>query len=157
VLPNKIVGGVVLLTATFFGVGLAYVDGQSGYAGLSPRFLATIVTLGLVVCGLLILLRPRSVFTDSEDAGTAIATDKRFQRLAILIGGLAAHLVIIGLLGFVIASGFLMATVAYAYGNQRTVRNFLIGVAIALPIWVLFTQVLGLNLPIFPVLSLLKP
>jgi putative tricarboxylic transport membrane protein len=155
--PNKIVGAVVLLTATFFGAGLAYVDGQSGYAGLSPRFLATIVTLGLTVCGLLILLRPSSVFAASEDAGTAIATNKRFQRLAILIGGLAAHLVIIGLLGFVIASGFLMATVAYAYGNKRAARNFLIGVAIALPIWVLFTQVLGLNLPILPLLSLIKP
>jgi putative tricarboxylic transport membrane protein len=155
--PNKVVGGVILLTATFFGVGLAYVDGQSGYAGLSPRFLATVVTLGLAFCGLLILIKSGSVFTDSEDSGTAIATDKRFQRLAILIGGLAAHLVIIGLLGFVIASGFLMAIVAYAYGNKRAVRNFLIGVAIALPIWVLFTQVLGLNLPILPLLSLIKP
>jgi putative tricarboxylic transport membrane protein len=155
--PNKVVGAVVLLTATFFGAGLAYVDGQSGYAGLSPRFLATIVTLGLAICGILIIWKPSSVFDTSEDAGTAIATNKRFQRLAVLIGGLAAHLVIIGLLGFVIASGFLMATVAYAYGNKRVVRNCLIGVAIALPIWALFTKVLGLNLPLLPLLSLLKP
>jgi putative tricarboxylic transport membrane protein len=154
--PNKIVGGVVLLAAAFFGIGLSYVDGQTGYAGLSPRFLATVVAIGLGICGLLISVRETSVFAKSEDASTAIATDKRFKRLTILVAGLAAHIVVIGLLGFVAASGLLMAVVAYAYGSQRLVPNFLIGTAVALPIWILFTQVLGLNLPILPLLGLLK-
>jgi putative tricarboxylic transport membrane protein len=153
---SRLVGSAVLLTALFFGIGLQYVDAQGGYAGLSPRFLAAVVTIGLSVCGFLIFFKKDSVFSESEDAGTAIYTEARFKRLAILVGGLTAHLVIIGLVGFVIASGLLMAVVAYAYGNQRIMRNLLIGIAIALPIWALFTQVLGLNLPIFPLLSALK-
>jgi putative tricarboxylic transport membrane protein len=152
----RLVGAAVLLTALFFGVGLQYVDAQGGYAGLSPRFLATVVTIGLTVCGLLIVLRKDSVFSESEDAATAIHTNARFKRLAILVGGLVAHLLAIGLIGFVIASGFLMAIVAYAYGNEKFLRNLAIGIAIALPIWALFTQVLGLNLPIFPLLNVLK-
>jgi putative tricarboxylic transport membrane protein len=152
----RLVGSAVLLTALFFGIGLQYVDAQGGYAGLSPRFLATVVTIGLSICGFLIFFKKDSVFSESEDAGTAINTEARFKRLAILVGGLIAHLVAIGLVGFVIASGLLMAVVAYAYGNQRIMRNLLIGIAIALPIWALFTQVLGLNLPIFPLLSALK-
>jgi putative tricarboxylic transport membrane protein len=152
----RLVGSAVLLTALFFGIGLQYVDAQGGYAGLSPRFLATVVTIGLSICGFLIFFKKDSVFSESEDAGTAIKPEARFKRLAILVGGLIAHLVAIGLVGFVIASGLLMAVVAYAYGNQRIMRNLLIGIAIALPIWALFTQVLGLNLPIFPLLSALK-
>jgi putative tricarboxylic transport membrane protein len=153
---NKAVGVAVLLTALFFGVGLQYVDAQGGYAGLSPRFLATVVTVGLTICGGLIFFQTNSVFSESEDAGTAINTQARFKRLGILVAGLAVHLLVIGLVGFVIASGFLMSAVAYAYGNKRVLRNLLIGVAIALPIWGLFTQVLGLNLPIFPLLGMLK-
>jgi putative tricarboxylic transport membrane protein len=153
----KYVGAVVLLTALFFGVGLQFVDSQGGYAGLSPRFLATVVTAGLTICGVLIFFQKGSVFARSEDADTAINTQDRFKRLSILVGGLAAHLLAIGLVGFVIASGFLMSVVAYAYGSKRVLRNLLIGIAIALPIWALFTQVLGLNLPIFPFLGVLKP
>jgi hypothetical protein len=104
----------------------------------------------------LIFFQTTSVFSESEDAGTAINTQARFKRLGILVAGLAVHLLVIGLVGFVIASGFLMSAVAYAYGNKRVLRNLLIGVAIALPIWGLFTQVLGLNLPIFPLLGMLK-
>jgi putative tricarboxylic transport membrane protein len=156
VLQNKAVGIAVLLTAVFFGVGLQFVDGQGGYAGLSPRFLATVVTVGLSICGALIFFRKNSVFFESEDAATAINTQDRFKRLGILVSGLAIHLLAIGFIGFVIASGFLMATVAYAYGSKRVLRNLFLGIAIALPIWGLFTQVLGLNLPIFPLLGMLK-
>jgi putative tricarboxylic transport membrane protein len=153
---EKLVGGAVLLTALFFGVGLQFVDSQGGYAGLSPRFLATVVTIGLSICGLLIFFLRDSVFAQSEDSATAINVENRFKRLGILVIGLVAHLLLIGLLGFVIASGLLMSIVAYAYGSKRTLRNLLIGIAVALPIWALFTQVLGLNLPIFPLLGVLK-
>jgi putative tricarboxylic transport membrane protein len=163
VLPSKvkpshrrIVGGAVLLAAAFFAAGLPFVDGQGGYAGLSPRFLPTLVTIGLAICGLLLLIQSDSIQASSDEAETAIFQADRFRRLALLMGGLLAHLVLISWIGFVLASALLMAIVSRAYGSKKLLRDGLIGLAVALPIWLLFTQVLGLNIPLLPLLSSLK-
>lgn len=151
---KSLVGGAVLLAALFYGVGLPFVDGQGGYAGLSPRFLPTLVTMGLAVCGLLLLFKKDSIPDQTEEASTAIDQAQRFKRLGLLAVGLVGHLVLIGWIGFVLASALLMAVVARAYGSKQWLRDGLIGLAIAGVIWTLFTQVLGLNLPLFPLASL---
>ena len=148
------VAGAVLLAALFFGVGLPFVDGQTGYAGLSPRFLPTLVTIGLATCGLMLLFKKGAIPQQTEEASTAIDGSQRFKRLALLAMGLVGHLVLIGWIGFVLASALLMAIVARAYGSRKWLRDGLIGLSIAGVIWALFTQVLGLNLPLFPLASL---
>jgi putative tricarboxylic transport membrane protein len=147
-LHRRTVGGAVLLAAVFFAVGLPFVDGQGGYAGLSPRF-------GLAICGLLLLLQPNAIEATSDEAQTAVFQPARFRRLGLLMGGLIAHLVFINWIGFVLASAWLMAIVARAYGSQTFLRDAFMGFAVAFPIWLLFTQLLGLNLPLLPALSLL--
>jgi putative tricarboxylic transport membrane protein len=154
-LHRRTVGGAVLLAAVFFAIGLPFVDGQGGYAGLSPRFLPSLVTLGLAICGLLLLLQPNAIEATSDEAQTAVFQPARFRRLGLLMGGLIAHLVFINWIGFVLASAWLMAIVARAYGSQTFLRDALMGFAVAFPIWLLFTQLLGLNLPLLPALSLL--
>jgi putative tricarboxylic transport membrane protein len=152
-LHRRLVGGAVLLAAAFFAAGLPFVDGQGGYAGLSPRFLPTLVTLGLGICGVLLLLRSDAIEATSEESTTAILQPERFRRLALLMGGLLAHLILINWIGFVLASAFLMAIVARAYSSEKWLRDAVIGLSVALPIWLLFTQLLGLNLPLLPLLS----
>jgi putative tricarboxylic transport membrane protein len=152
---RRVVGACVLLAAAFFAAGLPFVDSQGGYAGLSPRFLPTLVTVGLTICGLLLLLKKDSIQQSSDEAATALDTPNRFKRLGLLMGGLITHMILIGWIGFVLASGLLMAVTAKAYGSKRLLRDCIIGLLIAGTIWSIFTQLLGLNLPLFPLWSML--
>jgi putative tricarboxylic transport membrane protein len=152
---RRLVGACVLLAAAFFAAGLPFVDDQGGYAGLSPRFLPTLVTVGLLICGLLLLFKKNSIQQNSDDAATALDAPNRFKRLGLLIGGLIAHIALIGWIGFVLASGFLMAVTARAYGSKRLLRDCVLGVLVAGTIWTIFTQLLGLNLPLLPMWSML--
>jgi len=149
------VGIAVLLLAAVFGLGLGDIDGSGGYSGLSPRFLPSLVSGGLAVCGLLLLnsgLRGR--FTADEDPGTqgqAAAVSPRAGRdLLWLVGGLVLHAALIGSIGFIAASTLLMVCVARGYGSRRPLRDAFIAIAIAVPIWALFSRVLGIGLPLLP-------
>ena len=148
---NHWVGLGVGALALFFGAGLPFVDSQGGYAGLSPRFLPTVVTIGLAVCALLLLIRRAAVAARPDEAHTAVEPGRGFARLAWVAGGLLAHLLLIGTIGFVLASSLLMVCVARGFASARPVRDALIGLAIALPMWLLFAKVLQVNLKLLPV------
>lgn len=136
--------------ALFFGAGLPFVDAQGGYAGLSPRFLPTLVTIGLAICSLALLLRPGSVAPEAEEAVTTVQPELGWRRLGWVAGGLVAHLLLIGTVGFVLASSLLMVCVARGYGSRRPLRDAGIALAIALPMWFLFARVLQVGLKLFP-------
>lgn len=152
-----LIGAVVLGVAALFGAGMSGIDGSGGYAGLSPRFLPTVVATGLALCGLLILaasLGGRFVpAVEAQKAGDRPAAAGAWRRLGWLIGGLMAHLLLIGHLGFVAASVLLMICVARGYGSRRPGRDALVGLAIALPVWALFAHVMGIGLPFCPLLG----
>ncbi|MFN5881814.1 MAG: tripartite tricarboxylate transporter TctB family protein, partial [Burkholderiales bacterium] len=46
-----IIGACVLLAAAGVAGGLSSIDNAGGYSGLSPRFLPTLVAVGLALCG----------------------------------------------------------------------------------------------------------
>ncbi|HMN78660.1 MAG TPA: tripartite tricarboxylate transporter TctB family protein [Burkholderiaceae bacterium] len=149
--PNVVVGIAVLLAAAFFGAGLTSIDDQGGYSGLSPRFLPMLVTIGLAVCGLLLLTRPASVPAQAEDSG---GRPVRLSGLGGLLAGVVVVLALIGSLGFVLASCVLMVCVARGYGSRRPLRDALVALLLTLPVWALFSKVLGLSLPLLPVLGI---
>jgi len=66
------------------------------------------------------------------------------------VGGLVLHAALIGSIGFIAASTLLMVCVARGYGSRRPLRDALIAFAIAVPIWALFSRVLGIGLPLLP-------
>lgn len=136
--------------AVFFGAGLSSIDNSGGYAGLSPRFLPTVVTLALATCALALWLLPAAVPSDNADAATMVEPSAAPRRLGWVVGGLIAHLVLIGWIGFVLASALLMVCVARGFGSARPLRDALIALAIALPMWFLFAKVLQVGLKLFP-------
>lgn len=147
---NHWVGLGVGALALFFGAGLPFVDSQGGYAGLSPRFLPTLVTIGLMICAVTLLARRSSVDAQAADADTTIEPERGFARLAWVIAGLVAHMVLIGTIGFVLSSCLLMVCVARGFGSVRPLRDAGIALAIALPMWLLFAKVLQVGLKLFP-------
>jgi putative tricarboxylic transport membrane protein len=144
---HRLAGVAVLALAAFFAIGLPAIDDQGGYAGLSPRFLPTVVTIGLVVCALALMFKPDSVLHDVDDARAQPARPRGFGWLAV---GLVADMALIGQVGFVLASTLLLVCVARGYGSDRPLRDLLAGLALTVPMWLLFSQLLGISLPLLP-------
>lgn len=156
------VAAAVLAGAVIFGVGAMSIEGTGGYSGLSPRFLPTLVAVGLAACGTLLAVQamrskeqPAPEQTDAAGSTTApTAAQSPLRNLAWVVSGLVLHLVTIGHIGFVAASVVLMVCVARGYGSQRTLRDACVALALALPVWLLFSRVIGVSLPLCPVLGL---
>jgi len=153
------IGAAVIGLSVAFGIGLAAIDGAGGYSGLSPRFMPTLVALGLALCGLTILVQTaRGRFVAGGDelkaAGDAAPLSPTAGTdLLWLIAGLVLHMVLIGWVGFIAASTLLMVFVARGYGSRRPLRDALVALAITVPIWALFSQVMGISLPLMPLLK----
>lgn len=148
---HRLVGLAVLALAAFLAAGLPAVDDQGGYAGLSPRFLPTLVAIGLAACALLLMFKPGSVPDIDGDAASRPARPGGFAWLA---GGLIADMALIGQIGFVLASTLLLVCVARGYGSGRPLRDLLVGLALTVPMWLLFSQLLGITLPLLPLAGL---
>lgn len=149
---HAIVGACVLLAAAGVAGGLGSIDGDAGYSGLSPRFLPTLVSVGLGLCGAALLWSALQSKHLTEAADTP-----RFEGLrplGWLLGGLALHLVLITWIGFVAASVILLTCVARGHGSQRPVRDALVALGLSFPVWWLFAKGLGLGLPLMPLLKL---
>jgi putative tricarboxylic transport membrane protein len=159
---HRIVGLSVGALTAGLAAGLPFIDAQGGYAGLSPRFLPTVVCLGLGICALLLFLRPDAL-PAAEPAESVAGPDRpgpargaapspgpAAGRLAWVAGGLVAHAVLIGVIGFVLASALLMACAARGFGSRRPLRDVLIGLAHARPRWFVFARVFQVGLKLLP-------
>ncbi len=150
------IGIVVLLLSACFFAGLGGISGESGYAGLSPRFVPTLVGVGLAICGALLTWQGvRGGFRAMPEEDAELPSQPHSLRgLLWVAAGLLLNMTLIGTLGFVLASTLLMVCVARGYGSRRVVRDALIGLAITVPMWLLFDFLLGINLPLLPIVGL---
>jgi putative tricarboxylic transport membrane protein len=167
------VGGFVLALAGFFGIGALWIESQPGYAGISTRTVPLVVAVGLFLCGLTLLLRPGSVLgaaaravpqpaAQAETQGAQSLGNNndgerataQYRRLAWLVAGLLLNMALIGLIGFPLASVLLMVCVARGYGSLRPWRDGLIALALTIPLWLLFTRVLAIGLPLLPLFGI---
>jgi putative tricarboxylic transport membrane protein len=119
----------------------------------------TLVALGLALCGLMILVqtaRGRFVAGNDEREVTGDAPQRSSTagvNLIWLIAGLVLHMALIGRVGFIAASTLLMVFVARGYGSRRPLRDAIVALAVTVPIWALFSQVMGIALPLLPLLK----
>ncbi len=150
------IGIVVLLLSACFFAGIGDISGESGYAGLSPRFVPTLVGVGLAICGALLTWQGvRGGFRAMPEEDAELPSQPHSPRgLLWVAAGLLLNMALIGTLGFVLASTLLMVCVARGYGSRRLVRDALIGLAITVPMWLLFDFLLGINLPLLPIAGL---
>ena len=134
--------------ALALGAGAAAVTAtlpsEGGYAGIGPNFMPGLVSAALIVIGAWLLYEALSGGWRRRGEQEGV-----FQRAPFLwvSAGLFAHMALIGLAGFVIAGAVLFVFVARGFGSQRFLRDLAIGVALALVIYLFFTQVLNVNLP----------
>lgn len=140
----------VLILGLASGIATAALPREGGYAGIGPNFMPGVVAAGLIACGLWLLFevysggwraRPPDDPTERGEHG--------FHAPGFLwvTAGLGAHMVLIGLAGFVIAGAALFAGVARGFGSTRAVRDFGFGVVIATAVFLFFVKFLNVNLP----------
>ncbi len=85
----------------------------------------------------------------SEDERAAQAADESTNQVALLtcLGGLVGFTALLDVLGWILASTGLFAAVATGLGGRPVLRNVAIGFILASTLQILFSGVLGLNLP----------
>jgi putative tricarboxylic transport membrane protein len=143
--------GVVLLGAVVIWqtteIRLTPINSKVG-----PRVIPYIVGAGLVFTGIWFVIdvlvgRGTSLaeVEDQEDVDLRVPTD--WATLALLGASLVAYLLLIERAGYVIASTALFVGAAIAMGSRRFVRDFVVGLALALVTFEVFTRGLSLRLP----------
>jgi putative tricarboxylic transport membrane protein len=151
--PRAVHVGEVLLSLVlvFIGSFVIYetrgIAETQGYSQVGPRLFPYIIGTGLTLCGAVLGWHAISGgWRDVPlDEGGHDAPD--WMAWAIISVGIVLHMVLIGWAGFIIASTLMFVLIARGFGSRRAVRDLLIGLALAVAAYFLFTRALGLRLP----------
>ena len=137
--------GVVVLFGTF---GLS---AGGGYSPVGPGFFPLVVAGGLLVFGLVFLVRTTvspDAYLGEKAAAESAAT--HWPTVGLLLVVLVAYAFVLDPLGYVFATALFFPAAAYVLGGRRTrevVRNLVIGLAVGALIFFGFTELLEVRLP----------
>lgn len=122
------------------------------YAVIGPGLFVTVVAVGLIALGLLLLVAvargERFEPQDAEDVDLEQPPSPRAFWLTTAASALPVAL--IRPLGFPLAAALAFALVARAFGSARLVHDLALGLALGVACWLLFSRFLGLSLPGLP-------
>jgi putative tricarboxylic transport membrane protein len=134
--------GVLVLSQSFrIGRG-------AGYIVVGPRFFPIVVGCGLLGLGILFFLRT-TVIPDVELARDVAAEDAatHWPTVLLLLLALTAYAFALGPLGYTAATTLFFPAVSRLLGSRKLARDLVIGLALGLIVYLLFTRVLGVRLP----------
>lgn len=152
---QTVVGAGLVLLAIGLAVGASSVNSDAGYGGVGPNFLPWVVAMALLLCGVLCVVHAvTGGFRDLEEAsGDERAHWKGFVWVS---AGLLLNAMLITTLGFILSCAlcFVLAVRGFKSSEGRLdlrpkvwIKDVLIGVAVAAPVYWMFTQLLAINLP----------
>lgn len=144
--------GLVIALILFVMAGLVWWDMTSlqlsSVYGLGPKAMPIIVAVGLAVLAVgnaILAFRGNLPDRDRLD----------WRPIVLILGGLATLILLIRFGGgFILGTAILFATTSSAFGRRAFVTDLLIGLVIAVTIFVLFSKLLTLSLPMGPLESL---
>lgn len=128
--------------------GAAQVRRPLGYQAVGPELMPTVVGIGLVVLGGLLLLR--STLLPDVDLARHVASAARathWPTTLLTLAALLAYALLLGLLGYVLATAAYLPVGARILGSRRPVRDTVVAGAVALVVYIGFTEYLGVRLP----------
>lgn len=140
---SLIVAVVLALIAVVIFRDAAGLPQARGYSGVGPadvpRWIAWAL-LGLSGWSVIAAFREPAAPRPAQDIAPIIW----------IIGGLAAQLALLGVAGFILATGVLFAATARAFGKRNLLLTFPIGLVFSLLIYLIFAGLLDLSLPAGP-------
>lgn len=156
--------GEVVFAGLAFALGLFALFGSFGIRvpesnRVGPTVFPVLVAVILLASSAAVLigvLRGRvGVAEQSEDVDPSHTTDWiALAKLVVLIG---VHIVLIGLIGWALAAAILFGGSAWALGAKRWWVALLVGIGLGVTLQILFGELLGLSLPLGPLLGWLGP
>ena len=139
-----VVAAVLLALAGIIWWDLDSLTLSSTY-GLGPKAMPADIAIGIAV--LAVANAINAVRGGRPDRETL-----DIRAILLILGGLAALTVLISVGGgFILGTAILFATTAAAFGRKAVVADLLIGLVLALGIYLLFAKLLTLSLPIGPI------
>ena len=154
-LAQTLIGVAVVLTGLGLGVGALGISSSAGYGGVGPNFLPWLIALALLVCGGFIIWEARSGGFRAMDEPVG-GSAPYWLGFAWMSAGLLANAALITTIGFIFSCTlcFVLAVQGLKGAEGRTdrgpaalLKDTLIGMAIAAPVFWMFTQFLAINLP----------
>lgn len=120
-----------------------------------PIFVSGIL-LAAGVAVLVMVLRGRlGTPEESEDTDPNARTDwLTIAKIAVLV---LAHLLLLEYIGWALAATLLFGGIAWALGAKRWWLGFVVGLVLGVAVQIVFGELLGLSLPLGPVLGWLGP
>ncbi len=139
----------VALCVLAFGVGVAYmttlISVPPTYAKVGPTMFPYTVGAALICLGGF-LLRDALSGTWSCDANNTDVPKPDLGPMGWVVAGLSVNLVLIGYVGFILASTAMFVFVAKAFGSRRLWLAAIVGFALALLAYFGFARVLDLRM-----------
>lgn len=117
--------------------------------GVGPKMMPVVVATGLfALAAANLVMAWRGQLPERESADP--------KAVFFILGGLAALIAVIGLGGgFIVATAILFAATASAFGRSAWLTDFMIGLVLALVVYLAFDKLLTLSLPAGPIERLL--
>ncbi|WP_157265010.1 tripartite tricarboxylate transporter TctB family protein [Azohydromonas aeria] len=152
---QMLVGAAALAAGGLMAWGASGIPSEAGYAGVGPNFLPWVVTLALVACGAWLM------FEAATGGFRELAEPEEGERgfwsgFAWVSAGLLLNAALIERVGFIVSCAlcFMLAVRGFKSSQGRRdrsvrsfVTDFLVGLAIAAPVYWMFTKGLAINLP----------
>lgn len=153
--PQTLIGIGTLAVALVIAVGAAQISAEAGYGGVGPNFVPWLVAVALALCGGLLTWEAfRGGFHQmDEPSGSARGYWPGFAWVSI---GMLLNAALITTIGFVFSCTlcFVLAVRGYKasegapdYSPAAFMKDALVGLAIAAPVYWMFTKLLAINLP----------
>ena len=149
------IGAGTLALGALIIVGATMISTEAGYGGVGPNFLPWVVGVALVLSGAFLVYEARSGgFRQMEEPSGAATGD--WQGFAWVSAGILLNALLITTLGFILSCAlcFVLTVRGFCHAEGRldlSPRAWLvdaaIGFAIAAPVYWMFTQLFGINLP----------
>jgi len=153
--PQTLLGVGTLTLGALLAAGATQISAEAGYAGVGPNFLPWVVAVALMLCGGFLVWEARSGgFREMEEPSGAASGF--WPGFAWVSAGILANAALITTLGFILSCAlcFVLAVRGFKAAEGRPDRSpkawlvdALIGIAIAAPVYWMFTQLLAISLP----------
>lgn len=157
-LGPRIVAGLLIIGSIFLIYHALQIGRVAGYTVVGPSTFPLAVSVGLLVLG--IILAVRTTVRPDGDLGLQVAVEEKATHwpsvgllVALLVGyALALNGVRLGPLdipglGYIVATSLFLPLGARVLGSEHLVRDIVVGVGLAIVVYVGFTQFLGVRLP----------
>ena len=153
--PQTLIGIGTLALAALMAAGATQISSDAGYGGVGPNFVPWVVAAMLGLCGAFLIWEALSggfrQLEEPSGSGTGY-----WPGFAWVSAGILLNALLITRLGFVLSCTlcFVLAVRGYKASQGEPdfrpavfVKDALIGLAIAAPVYWMFTKLLAINLP----------